>query len=58
MRLFGKGRKRKKEPDYMKTGRYDGRRSVDREKFLNDERVKEHILRLAKQQEKRDRHRR
>jgi len=31
----------------MKTDRFDGRRSVDREKFLDDERVKEQIKELA-----------
>lgn len=48
-RIFGKGRKRTRtpDPDYMKTDRFDGRRSVDREKFLDDERVKEQIKELA-----------
>jgi hypothetical protein len=48
-RLFGRGRKRTRtpDPDYMKTDRFDGRRSVDREKFLDNERVKQQIKELA-----------
>jgi hypothetical protein len=48
-RIFGKVRKRTRtpDPDYMKTDRFDGRRSVDREKFLDNERVKEQIKELA-----------
>lgn len=44
-------RKRQKiveeEPSYMRTARFDGRRSVDLEEFAKDERVRNQIKRLA-----------
>ena len=48
-KMFGGGRKqtRTPDPDYMKTDRFDGRRSVDRQKFLDNERVKAQIKELA-----------
>lgn len=35
------------EPSYMRTARFDGRRSVDLEEFVKDERVRNQLKRLA-----------
>lgn len=47
--LLGRPRGRAKTPDpaYMETARFDGRRSVDRKKFIDDPRVREQVRELA-----------
>lgn len=43
----GKRKKVRKDPKYMRTSRFDGRRSVKLEEFVKDSRVKAQIDRIA-----------
>lgn len=43
----GKKKKVRKDPKYMQTSRFDGRRSVKLEEFVKDSRVKAQIDRIA-----------
>lgn len=50
--FFRKWRKEsRKEPGYVRTAPYDGRKSVDLDEFVKDTRVKEQIKKLAEKDE-------
>lgn len=48
-RLFGeRNKKQREEPSYVVTSKFDGSKSVDLDKFIQDEEIKEQIKSFAK----------
>lgn len=50
--FFGRRRRdTRKEPDYVRTSKFDGSKSVELDKFIKDKEIQKQIERLAKEAE-------